>query len=75
MSSTPACKLIAHTFEVVVDAGGAGLRATQGAVGAGLTTACITRCLRPAAILSSDGSGPQWPGRSMQVAAHRRDYS
>ncbi|MCW2080132.1 UNVERIFIED_ORG: succinate dehydrogenase/fumarate reductase flavoprotein subunit [Bradyrhizobium japonicum] len=74
MSSAPARELIDHTFEVVV-AGGAGLRATQGAVGAGLTTACITRCLRPAAMLSSNGSGPQWPGRSMQVAAYRRDCS
>lgn len=34
MSSAPACELIDHTFEVVV-AGGAGLRATQGAVGGG----------------------------------------
>lgn len=35
MSSTPACELIDHAFEVVVDAGGDGLRATQGAVGGG----------------------------------------
>jgi succinate dehydrogenase / fumarate reductase, flavoprotein subunit len=37
-------KFIDHTFDVVVvGAGGAGLRATQGAVEAGLTTACITK--------------------------------
>ena len=35
---------IDHTFDVVVvGAGGAGLRATQGTVEAGLTTACITK--------------------------------
>ena len=39
-----AYKFIDHTFDVVVvGAGGAGLRATQGAVEAGLTTACITK--------------------------------
>ena len=46
MSSTHAhgYKFIDHTFDVVVvGAGGAGLRATQGAVEAGLTTACITK--------------------------------
>ena len=44
MSSTPAYKFIDHMFDVVVvGAGGAGLRATQGAVEAGLTTACITK--------------------------------
>src|SRR5471032_1261975 len=46
MNSTPAdaYKFIDHTFDiVVVGAGGAGLRATQGAVEAGLTTACITK--------------------------------
>ncbi len=44
MSSTPAYTFIEHTFDVVVvGAGGAGLRATQGAVEAGLTTACITK--------------------------------
>ena len=46
MSSTraDAYKFIDHTFDVVVvGAGGAGLRATQGAVEAGLTTACITK--------------------------------
>src|SRR6266851_3420833 len=44
MSSTRAYKFIDHTFDVVVvGAGGAGLRATQGAVEAGLTTACITK--------------------------------
>ena len=44
MSSTRAYDFIDHTFDVVVvGAGGAGLRATQGAVEAGLTTACITK--------------------------------
>ena len=44
MSSTRAYEFIDHTFDVVVvGAGGAGLRATQGAVEAGLTTACITK--------------------------------
>src|SRR5260370_31570538 len=44
MSSTLTYKFIDHTFDVVVvGAGGAGLRATQGAVEAGLTTACITK--------------------------------
>src|SRR6266478_1408468 len=44
MSSTPTYKFIDHTFDViVVGAGGAGLRATQGAVEAGLKTACITK--------------------------------
>jgi succinate dehydrogenase / fumarate reductase, flavoprotein subunit len=44
MSSTRAYTFIDHTFDVVVvGAGGAGLRATQGAVEAGLTTACITK--------------------------------
>src|SRR5229473_2278630 len=44
MSSTRAYKFIDHTFDVVVvGAGGAGLRATQGPVEAGLTTACITK--------------------------------
>ena len=46
MSSTraDAYKFIDHTFDVVVvGAGGAGLRATQGAVEAGLTTGCITK--------------------------------
>jgi succinate dehydrogenase/fumarate reductase flavoprotein subunit len=39
-----AYKFIDHTFDVVVvGAGGAGLRATQGTVEAGLTTACITK--------------------------------
>jgi hypothetical protein len=36
VSSTPAYHFIDHTFDVVVGAGGAGLRATQGAVEAGL---------------------------------------
>ncbi|MEP6839595.1 MAG: succinate dehydrogenase flavoprotein subunit, partial [Bradyrhizobium sp.] len=44
MSSTDIYQFIDHTFDVVVvGAGGAGLRATQGAVEAGLTTACITK--------------------------------
>ena len=46
MNSAPAdaYKFIDHTFDVVVvGAGGAGLRATQGAVEVGLTTACITK--------------------------------
>src|SRR5712692_2056757 len=44
MSSTRAYNFIDHTFDVVVvGAGGAGLRATQGAVEAGLTTACVTK--------------------------------
>jgi succinate dehydrogenase / fumarate reductase flavoprotein subunit len=46
MNSTraDAYKFIDHTFDVVVvGAGGAGLRATQGTVEAGLTTACITK--------------------------------
>lgn len=44
MSSTRAYEFVNHTFDVVVvGAGGAGLRATQGAVEAGLTTACITK--------------------------------
>ena len=44
MNSTQTYKFIDHTFDVVVvGAGGAGLRATQGAVEAGLTTACITK--------------------------------
>ena len=44
MSSTLAYEFIDHTFDVVVvGAGGPGLRATQGAVEAGLTTACITK--------------------------------
>jgi succinate dehydrogenase / fumarate reductase flavoprotein subunit len=46
MNSTraEAYRFIDHTFDVVVvGAGGAGLRATQGTVEAGLTTACITK--------------------------------
>ncbi len=44
MSSTRPYEFTDHTFDVVVvGAGGAGLRATQGAVEAGLTTACITK--------------------------------
>jgi succinate dehydrogenase / fumarate reductase, flavoprotein subunit len=44
MSPRLAYEFIDHTFDVVVvGAGGAGLRATQGAVEAGLTTACITK--------------------------------
>jgi succinate dehydrogenase / fumarate reductase, flavoprotein subunit len=44
MSPRRAYEFIDHTFDVVVvGAGGAGLRATQGAVEAGLTTACMTK--------------------------------
>src|SRR5271154_1783275 len=44
MNPRRAYEFIDHTFDVVVvGAGGAGLRATQGAVEAGLTTACITK--------------------------------
>lgn len=44
MSASRAYQFIDHTFDVVVvGAGGAGLRATQGAVEAGLKTACITK--------------------------------
>jgi succinate dehydrogenase / fumarate reductase flavoprotein subunit len=44
MSLRRAYEFVDHTFDVVVvGAGGAGLRATQGAVEAGLTTACITK--------------------------------
>src|ERR1700726_1718879 len=44
MSSTHIYEFTDHTFDVVVvGAGGAGLRATQGAVEAGFTTACITK--------------------------------
>src|SRR5947199_4255597 len=45
MSTTPsAYKVVDHTYDVVVvGAGGAGLRATTGASGAGLKTACITK--------------------------------
>src|SRR5688572_3650032 len=39
-----AYKIVDHTYDVVVvGAGGAGLRATMGAAGAGLKTACITK--------------------------------
>ncbi len=39
-----AYKIVDHTYDVVVvGAGGAGLRATTGASGAGLKTACITK--------------------------------
>ena len=39
-----AYRMIDHTYEVViVGAGGAGLRATLGAVEAGLRTACLTK--------------------------------
>jgi succinate dehydrogenase / fumarate reductase, flavoprotein subunit len=44
MSPRRPYEFIDHTFDVVVvGAGGAGLRATQGAVEAGLATACITK--------------------------------
>jgi len=39
-----AYKIVDHTYDVVVvGAGGAGLRATMGAAGAGLKTACVTK--------------------------------
>jgi succinate dehydrogenase / fumarate reductase flavoprotein subunit len=42
--STSAYKLIDHSYDVVVvGAGGSGLRATMGAAGQGLKTACITK--------------------------------
>jgi succinate dehydrogenase / fumarate reductase flavoprotein subunit len=44
MSALRAYEFVDHTFDVVVvGAGGAGLRATQGAVEAGLKTACISK--------------------------------
>ncbi|MHA6645727.1 succinate dehydrogenase flavoprotein subunit [Mesorhizobium sp. A623] len=44
MKRTNAYQFTDHTFDVViVGAGGAGLRATQGCVAAGLKTACITK--------------------------------
>jgi succinate dehydrogenase / fumarate reductase flavoprotein subunit len=44
MRTSSAYEFIDHTYDVVVvGAGGAGLRATQGAVEAGLKTACITK--------------------------------
>jgi succinate dehydrogenase / fumarate reductase flavoprotein subunit len=44
MSASRTYEFVDHTFDVVVvGAGGAGLRATQGAVEAGLKTACITK--------------------------------
>ncbi|MBD3728609.1 MAG: succinate dehydrogenase flavoprotein subunit [Sphingomonadales bacterium] len=43
-STTPAYKIVDHTYDVVVvGAGGSGLRATMGAAEAGLKTACITK--------------------------------
>jgi succinate dehydrogenase / fumarate reductase flavoprotein subunit len=42
--STKAYKLIDHSYDVVVvGAGGSGLRATMGAAGQGLKTACVTK--------------------------------
>ncbi len=42
--TTPAYKIIDHTYDtVVVGAGGSGLRATMGSAEAGLKTACITK--------------------------------
>ena len=42
--TSPAYKLIDHRYDVVVvGAGGSGLRATMGAAGQGLKTACITK--------------------------------
>jgi succinate dehydrogenase / fumarate reductase flavoprotein subunit len=44
MTTSRAYEFIDHTYDVVVvGAGGAGLRATQGAVQAGLKTACLTK--------------------------------
>ena len=44
MNAPRTYEFVDHTYDVVVvGAGGAGLRATQGAVQAGLTTACITK--------------------------------
>ncbi len=43
-SSSPAYKIIDHSYDVVVvGAGGSGLRATMGAAEAGLKTACVTK--------------------------------
>jgi succinate dehydrogenase / fumarate reductase flavoprotein subunit len=43
-ASTPAYKIIDHTYDVVVvGAGGSGLRATMGSAESGLKTACITK--------------------------------
>ncbi|MBB5985157.1 succinate dehydrogenase flavoprotein subunit [Sphingobium lignivorans] len=43
-ASTPAYKIIDHTYDaVVVGAGGSGLRATMGIAESGLKTACITK--------------------------------
>ena len=48
MSSTRAYEFIDHTFDVVVvGAGGAGLRATQVAVEAGLSCLSSQRCFSP----------------------------
>jgi hypothetical protein len=53
MSLTPACELIDHTFEVVVvGAGGAGLRATQGPGRGGPDDRLRHKVLRAAAIPS-----------------------
>jgi len=41
MTTSRAYEFIDHTYDLVV--GGAGLRATQGAVEAGLKTACLTK--------------------------------
>ena len=47
---------IDHSSDVVVvGAGGAGLRATFGLAQAGLATACITKCSRPAATVAAQG--------------------
>ena len=44
MTASRAYEFVDHTFDVIViGAGGAGLRAAQGAVEAGLNTACITK--------------------------------
>ena len=40
----PAYQIVDHAYDVVVvGAGGSGLRATMGAAGQGLRTACITK--------------------------------
>src|SRR5881275_2427714 len=43
MSETSAYQIVDHSYDVVVGAGGSGLRATMGAAEKGLRTACITK--------------------------------
>ena len=51
MSAARRYEFLDHTFDVVVvGAGGAGLRATQGAVEAGLRLPASRKCSQPAAI-------------------------